>query len=243
MQRVGFITVGILLFINAIGVFVMSNMNIGLILTFVLGIIFILYGIFLEGIVRTIPKWIKAVFFTGVTVVSGFVCFLFVYGNVDNATYGEDAVIVLGCGVKGEEPTESLKNRLECVIDYHYKNPNALIVLSGGQGEQEDITEALAMEKYLLERGIQQDIIIKEEQSTNTYENFIYSKQLLDEYFQGSYTVAYITNDYHIFRAGNISCRVGYEDATHCSAGTPWYMVISSGVRECVGVMKFVVLG
>ena len=214
-----------------------------MILTVGLGVVCLIYGLFFDGFIRKIPKWIWGCFWGAVSLVVVFVIFLYVYGNIDNVTYDEHAMRVLGCGVKGEEPTESLKSRLEAAVEYYHKNPNAIIVVSGGKGASEDITEALAMERYLMDRGIPQDRIIKEEQSTNTYENFKYSKKILDKYFDEAYSVAYITNDYHIFRAGNISEKIGFENATHYSAGTPWYMIVSSGLRECVGVMKFIVFG
>lgn len=235
--------IGVLLVLNAIIALIVSNINTGLIITFGLGVILIFYGIYYDWLAQKLPAWLRISFFAGVLLVVAFVAFLFVYGNMDNTTYDEDAVIVLGCGVNGEEPSESLKRRLESAISYYNKNTDVIIVVSGGKGAQEDITEALAMERYLVERGIPQDKIIKEEQSTSTYENFVYSKAILDEYFKREYTVSYITNDYHIFRAGNISKKVGYDNATHCSAGTPWYLAVTSGFRECIGIMKFVVLG
>ncbi|NCU26351.1 YdcF family protein [Candidatus Nomurabacteria bacterium] len=61
-----------------------------------------------------------------------------------------------------------LAKRLEAAIRYHTNNPDAMIVVCGGKGDQEDITEALAMERYLLSEGIPGDIIIREEKSTST---------------------------------------------------------------------------
>lgn len=243
IPKILLIAIGILLTANAVCMLFLSNMHIGLIAVLLLGAIFLFYGICLDGIIKKIPKWIKGTFFACVLLAVAFISFLLIYGNFNNATYEEDAVIVLGSGIRGEELTVGLKNRLDAAIQYHENNPDAIIVVSGGQGPQEDITEALAMERYLLRQGVPQDKIIKEEQATSTYENFVYSKQLLDAYFDGIYRVAYITNDYHIYRAGAIARRAGFEHATHCSSATPWYSVVPSCVRECIGVLKFWVFG
>ena len=82
------------------------------------------------------------------------VSFIAVFGIVDNISYNEDAVIVLGAGIRGDKVTLPLKMRLDKAIQYHSKNPEAVIVVTGGQGFQETVTEAYAMEKYLVENNI-----------------------------------------------------------------------------------------
>ncbi|MFR6426514.1 MAG: YdcF family protein [Oscillospiraceae bacterium] len=60
-----------------------------------------------------------------------------------------NAIIVLGAGVNGSTPSLSMCNRLDAALDYLGANPDAMAVVSGGQGEGEDITEAEAMADYL----------------------------------------------------------------------------------------------
>lgn len=243
MKKIVLSGIGSLLMINATCMVAFSNMHIGLIATFLLGAILLLYGLFGDGFMGKIPKWLTGTFFICVFLVVAFISFLLLYGGFDNAAYDEDAIIVLGSGIRGEKLTVGLKNRLDVAIACYEKNPDVIIVVSGGQGPQEDITEALAMERYLLDMGIPQEKILKEEQATSTYENFVYAKQLLDDYFDGAYRITYVTNNYHIYRAGAIAQTAGFADATHCSSGTPWYSIIPSCVRECIGVLKFWILG
>lgn len=228
--------------VNAVLLTVISNMHTGLILVFVLGCIFALYGIFLETVIRKFPKWIKCIFWIGVAAAMLFSLFLAVYGNNDTVTYRENAIIVLGSGIHGEQPDESLMRRLDSAVDYYHKNPDAVIVLSGGQGPQESITESLAMERYMLSRGIPQDRILKEKRATSTYQNFLYSRQLLDHYYENDYCVAFATSDYHICRADAIAKIAGLDHVTHCHGVTPWYQSWSSYLRECVAVLKFWIL-
>ncbi len=231
--------IGIIMLANAFVLMMISNMHTGLILTFVLGFLFLFYGIFLEKIIQKFPKWIQCLFFAGVIGIMFFSLFLLIYGNTDNVTYHENAIIVLGSGIRGEQLNESLVRRLDSAIDYYRKNSDAVIVLSGGQGPQETITESLAMERYMLSQGIPQDKILKEDCATSTYQNFVYSKQLLDDYFDDTYHVAFVTSDYHIYRAANIAKTAGFDHVTHCHGETPWYMSFSSYLRECVAVLKF----
>ncbi len=229
---------GSLLVFNALLMSVMSNINAGIIAEILLGAVIFLYGILLEKLVPKIPEWLRAVFWCGVCTVTVFVSVLLGLGINDTVTGSEDAVIVLGSGIRGELLTVGLKNRLDCAVEIYENNPDTVIVVSGGQGPQEDITEALAMERYLLSRNIPQESIIKEEQATSTYENFIYSKQILDKKFGENYSAAYVTNDYHIYRAGALAKIAGFGNLTHSHSTTVWYTVIPSCMRECMAVVK-----
>lgn len=168
--------------------------------------------------------------------------FIAIFGKIDNVTYKEDAAIVLGAGIKGENVTLTLSHRLDKAVEYIGKNPSAIIVVSGGQGFQEDISESLAMERYLVDNGVPNDKIIKEQKSTSTYENCLFSKELLDKYFDKPYKTVIITNDFHIYRAIQISKAVGLE-STHYHAKTEWYTVSLNYLRECVAVVKTWILG
>ncbi len=230
------IIIGSILMLNAVLMTIVSNLNAGIIVELLLGVIFTLYGVSLERI--RLPKWLTGIFWGGVSVLTVFIVFLFTYGISDNISGREDAVIVLGSGIRGEQLTVGLKNRLDEAIECYEENGDILIVVSGGQGAQEDITEALAMERYLLTRGIPQDKIIKEEKATSTYENFVYSKQILDEKLGSDYEAAFVTNDYHIYRAGSLAKIAGFEYTTHSHSSTMWYTVLPSCIRECMAVVK-----
>lgn len=236
--RVLLIVVGAALVLNAGVMFLTSNLNVGIIAELLLGASVLLYGIFIDSFVARLPKALKVIFWAGVCVVTVFVTALLGYGVSDNISTKEDAVIVLGSGIRGEQLTVGLKNRLDCAVAIYEENPEVLIVVSGGQGPQEDITEALAMERYLLRCGVEKDKIIKEEQATSTYENFRFSKQILDGIFGEEYDVAFVTNEYHIYRAGALAKINGFEDVTHAHSSTVWYTVIPSCIRECMAVIK-----
>lgn len=233
---------GFILTINAVGMLFYANMNIGIIGTLLLGAVFLLCGFFQSTVARKIPKWLKHLFVSGVALAIVFTAFLLIYGAADHVTYHEDTVIVLGSGIKGEKISVGLRGRLDSAVAYYAKNPDAVIVVSGGQGPQEVITESLAMERYLLGKGIPQEKIIKEENAANTYENFMFSKKLLDERFNRPYSVVFITSDYHVFRAESIAKTAGFADVSNYHSKTKWYSVIPSCLRECVGVLRFWIL-
>lgn len=228
---------GVALTAYAVFINIISYSPIGILFTYIAGLFFLLCGVFYNFLCKKIPLVLRCVVAGCVVLEIAFIAFLNIYGSVDSVTYKEDAVIVLGAGVQGEKVSLTLKNRLDRAVEYYSVNPHAVIVVSGGQGYGEDITEALAMERYLLENGIPDENIIKEENATSTAENFKFSKELLDEYFNRPYTVAYITNDFHIYRAGLIASSQGFRNATYCHSSAPFYMVITNGIRESLAVM------
>ena len=241
--RLIFLCLGTFSLFNGIIISMTSNFNLGNILTLLLGIVLLGVGIFWEKLRTNAPGWLKITFFTLLAVVFVFASSLYFYGKTDNVTYDEDAIIVLGAGLRGSRPSTTLKGRLNTAYDYHKKNPDALIVVSGGQGHDEDITEALAMEAYLAGLGVPKEKIVKEEKSTSTYENFVFSKKILDGLFDDNYKIAYISNDYHVFRAGHIAKKAGFENKTHTHSNTIWHSILPGTLRECIGVMKYFVLG
>lgn len=240
LRQIFIIMLGGVVFLNAIVVSFIQNPNTGIFMTYALGLFLIFLGVFFDKLLEMTPSWLKIAFLSAVGAAAVFLCALFIYGYCDNVTYTEDAVIVLGSGVRGETPTETLVKRLDVALEYHRKNPDSVIVVSGGQGEDEDITEALAMERYLVAAGVAADRIIKEERSTSTAENFIYSKELLDAHFDGEYSVAFITNDFHIMRGALSASRCGY-NATHVHSSTAFYTILPHTLRECLAFVKYIV--
>ena len=174
-------------------------------LTGVLGAYFLFMGLTANKLPKT-RNVITALAVIGilfVAVLSGIIL-SDVRGDVDAPC---DYVIVLGAGIRGETPSRTLADRLERTLEYMNKNPDCVAIVSGGQGEDEDITEALAMERYLISHGVQKDRIIKEEKSRNTHENMIYSREIIEELGGGK--VAVISSDYHIYRARSLAENTG----------------------------------
>lgn len=166
---------------------------------------------------------------------------LALYGRKDNATFAEDAVIVLGKGLDGDKVPPNLAKRLDKAIEYHKKNPNALIVVSGGKGSENQPSEAHAMHDYLVLKGIPEEIIIKEDKSATTHENFVFSTDILKEKLGENYSVAFISNSFHIWRAERLAKELGI-NAAHLGAGIEFHTVPANYLREISVIFGLLVL-
>jgi uncharacterized SAM-binding protein YcdF (DUF218 family) len=231
---------GIVILVAAIVSIFFNNFNLGIMIFCILACLIILYGRFYEKLVK--KKWLTFIIIAILAFVIIMVVSIGAYGKNDTVTYNEDAVIVLGAGIKGEQVSSLLSRRLDKAVEYAGQNANAVIVVSGGRGPQEDITEALAMERYLLDKGLPKEQIIKEEAATSTYENIQYSKEVLDGYFEYTYEVVLITSDFHIYRSHKLAEKLGL-NATVYHSKIDWYSVPMNYSRECIAIIKLWLTG
>lgn len=118
-----------------------------------------------------------------------------------------DYIVILGAGLEGDQVSERLRIRLDTAIDIINRS-DAIIIVSGGQGPHEKISEAEAMSRYIIERGVSDSRILKEEESTSTQENILFSNRLMEQEHK---RVTIVTSDYHMCRAKMLGERIGWE--------------------------------
>ena len=148
----------------------------------------------------------------------------------ENAT-----AVVLGCRVYGERASLSLVERLEAAYEYLVENPEAVCVVSGGQGPGETISEAECMYRWLVAKGIEKDRIYKENQSTSTEENIGFSKEVIKENGLNE-NIAIITSEYHSYRACLIAEKKGLSYGTAAGTTAIW-LFPTYYIRELYGIL------
>ncbi|AJS59389.1 YdcF family protein [Paenibacillus sp. IHBB 10380] len=158
-------------------------------------------------------------------------------GSNDSEITDIEYVVVLGAGIKGSELSLTLQQRLDTSLTYANMSREIPIIVSGGQGPGEDITEAQAMSNYLINKGISKDRIILESKSTSTQENLLFSKAIMN--FEGlkNPTIMIITSDYHMHRAKLIAKELGFE-AYGISSKSPGYLKPMNMIREYLATIK-----
>ena len=192
-----------------------------------------------------VGKWCRRIFSAGCMVVfvvlAAFEAQIVMAGTQNLSAIPADAVVVLGAGVNGTQPSLSLRTRLDAALEYLEEHPDIPVVLTGSQGYGEAITEARCMYHYLTERGIEPERLILEENATDTAENFAFSKPLLEAagIDPGEDLVAVVTNDFHIYRARLLASRQGYDYAFGIPAELPWlHLEVNYYVREAFALVK-----
>lgn len=156
--------------------------------------------------------------------------------------YDKDYVIILGCGLcKDGTPTPLLKGRCDRALEFARRQKektgkDVIFVTSGGQGEDEVISESASMANYLMEQGIPKERILQEDRSVNTQENMRFSKEKIMAQNPDA-RIAFSTTNYHVFRSGIFARRVKMR-AVGMGAKTKWYFWPNAAVREFIGLLS-----
>ncbi|MEK3728929.1 YdcF family protein [Lysinibacillus sp. FSL W8-0953] len=161
-------------------------------------------------------------------------------GVESSAKGSADYMIILGAKVKaGGVPSLSLKSRLEVAVPYLTKYPHVKVIVSGGQGPDEDQTEASVMQEYLEQNGIEATRIIVEDKSTSTYENLVFSKELLPK---DTKKITIVSNDFHLKRAKYLAETLDFE-VDVVAAETPKSVEAKLRLRERAALLKTYIVG
>ncbi|MCL2286228.1 MAG: YdcF family protein [Firmicutes bacterium] len=198
------------------------------------------YGYFFDRLKKI--KWLTMAIFTTIAVTIIFSAALFFYGRQSTSVFNEDVAIVLGAGTRNGEILSTLARRLDAAVSYHRQNPGALIIVSGGLGHREALTEAYVMARYLTERGVCPSRILLDELAYSTYSNMRYSRKIIDEYFNHIPSVVVITSNFHMYRSVRFARQVGL-DANIYPSTVPWYAVPFAYLREVASVVKMWLIG
>ena len=156
----------------------------------------------------------------------------------------EAYLVVLGAKVNGTAPSLSLSDRIDAAEAYLKEHPDAIAILSGGQGPDEGISEAQCMYEQLTSRGIQPERLWLEDKATSTWENLNFSLDLIEEK-NGNRpdSIGLISSEYHLFRAGLFARDCGVT-AVGIPAKTQWISLrINYFLREVAGVWHYIILG
>lgn len=160
-------------------------------------------------------------------------------------TDDNDYLIIFGAGLRGETMTMTLRQRMEDSYNYLKNNDNwKYIVVSGGKGPGESISEAEAMERYLLSKGIDKSRIIKEDKSTSTYENLLFSKFLIEEHSNkdiDDVDVKLATSNFHSLRTYLLAKNSGYKKITSYGCRINPIFIPTYYIREFFAIVKTVI--
>lgn len=165
-------------------------------------------------------------------------------GARDDINSEPKAMVILGCQLHEWGPSVMLRDRLDKGLDYLADHPDMLVVVSGGQGENEPVAEAQGMADYLAEHGVARENIILEDKSHNTHQNLTYSaRRLAEAGVDIKDGVVIVSNGFHLSRVRMLAGRAGYENVSTLAAPsshTPTRLKMY--IREPIALVKSFVL-
>ena len=244
--RMVFMVIGAILFLWFLAPFLTAGiLNIGNMTGMILSVMLMLYIGFMPSINRFLKAGWKRVKVRRFMAFLGSIialCAILVavetgcmIGACAKAPAEDATAIVLGCRVYGARASLMLRERLDAAVEYLEDNPKAACVVSGGQGNGENISEAECMYRYLVEKGIEPERIYKEDMSTSTEENIEFSVEIIKENDLNE-NVVIITNEFHMYRAGILAKNQGLSYGS-APAGTAIWLFPTYYIRELYAIL------
>lgn len=190
---------------------------------------------------RSLPQWAQRMMIF-IPLTSMYVSLTFLNFFFSSFIYGlymlfkrkrAKALVILGGGlIDGRKVGRLLGNRIQAAIKYSQKIDQPEFIFSGGQGGDEKVSEAQAMQEYALFNGLSADTLMQlEDKSKNTRENLLFSSRILN-----GAEFTFFTSDYHVFRAALLAKGLGLK-ANGKGGKTPLYYRGTAFLREYIGIM------
>ncbi len=195
-------------------------------------------------------KWRRGLYMLEVVILSVFLAAMVITGiTIVHSSRGTEHpeaeyLIVLGAGVNGDIPSRSLQERLDRAVAYLNSHPDAIAIVSGGQGDGENISEAQCMYQVLTNSGISSERIWTEPHATSTLENLTYSLDVIKAH-TGTLpeTVAIVSSEYHLHRAAMFARRLGIEAELVPAVTSALPLRLNYYLREIFAVWYYSFLG
>lgn len=192
------------------------------VLAFCTGCMVFLYQYRKKGKYSNAAKWLtrigNAVFvlwLCSVAVIEG----LILSGcDTDAGAYDTDCIVILGGGIQGDQPGPSLKSRLAVGLDLMQKNPDAQVIVCGGQSSNEICSEASVMYTWLVQHGANGARITMESESSTTIENLENAIAICAQKHWSTDDMTVVSNEFHLYRTRRIMQKLGL---TPCAAAAP----------------------
>lgn len=234
-----------LLFAGAGVVFVLLPVHVAM-----TGVVLLLLGgaMLLGGFLMNKPTHRRVNCFSALTVLAsvGVICLMAAMNIITTSGHSDweragqsEYGIVLGAAVhESGRPSRIMGSRLDAAQLFLEENPDARLILSGGQGDDEPMSEAQCMYDILTARGIDPHRLIMEDESHTTRENLINSMAIIREQGGTEKTITLITSEFHQRRAAFIADSLGIDTCPVSGITDQWFYRVNYTLREVFAFVK-----
>lgn len=234
-----------LLFAGAGVVFVLLPVHVAM-----TGVVLLLLGgaMLLGGVLMNKPTYRRVNWFSALTVLAsvGVICLMAAMNIITTSGHSDweragqsEYGIVLGAAVhESGRPSRIMGSRLDAAQLFLEENPDARLILSGGQGDDEPMSEAQCMYDTLTARGIDPHRLIMEDESHTTRENLINSMAIIREQGGTEKTITLITSEFHQRRAAFIADSLGIDTCPVSGITDQWFYRVNYTLREVFAFVK-----
>lgn len=240
------------LFFVLVGIFFYTTVHghsfLGLICFGIAGVIVCYFLIGLLKVSHFSAAKVLSLILTGVLcvgiVIYGITEAVIIHASLGSQNESCEYIVVLGAKVNGTAPSLSLSDRINAAYHYLTAHPEVTAILSGGQGPDEDMSEAQCMYDQLTARGIPGDRLWLEDQATSTWENLTFSLNLIEAKTGARpEKLGILSSEYHLYRASLFAADCGVEAVGIPAATSLPTIRLNYFLREAAGVWHYMILG
>ena len=189
-------------------------------------------GRFVKALGRLIASIVLAV----IVIWAASMAAVIVFSWIDQAQPAE-SIVVLGAAQYAGRPSPVLKARLDHGIDLWTRGMGKVLVLTGGRGYGDTMSEAEVGRTYARKHGVPDTVILLEKEGRTSRESMLGVAELLQK--RGIKTAILVSDPYHMLRLSIIGRRFGlvpYTSPTRTSPISPnrekrWRYMLGESVK------------
>ncbi len=136
-------------------------------------------------------------------------CFLIVHQSRRDEARHADSIVVFGAAEYAGRPSPIFRARLDHAYDLYERKLAAVVIVSGGSGNDPTYTEGGVGRDYLIARGIAEKNTVAETQGDNTSESAERIANIM--HTNGWSTCIAVSDAYHLFRIKKMLARNGIQ--------------------------------
>lgn len=164
-----------------------------------------------------------------------------VRGMQSDSDNDADFLVVMGAGIRGTQPSQSMLDRLTVALDWLNDHPNASVIVSGSQAPDEAASEASVMAAWLAEQDVAPGRILLEDKADSTRENIVNSYAVAAQH--GGGRVAFVSSEYHLCRMRMLIRALGFEPVCLAAHTSHPSLMVNYAIREAFAIWQIWLFG
>ncbi|HET6764039.1 MAG TPA: YdcF family protein [Longimicrobiaceae bacterium] len=170
-----------------------------------------------RGGFRTL-RWLAMACLLGVAVWALEVAAIWLYGQRDEARHA-DAIVVLGAAQYDGRPSPVLRARLDHAIELYRGGMAGTLIMTGGVGPGDTVSEAVAAQRYAVKQGVPAKAILTERAGMTTLQSMQSVRGMMDQ--RGLATAVLVSDPFHMLRLKLLALRCGFTGYTSPTPTSP----------------------
>ncbi|TSC56632.1 MAG: hypothetical protein G01um101418_256 [Parcubacteria group bacterium Gr01-1014_18] len=145
-------------------------------------------------------------------------CSIYYYSRIEKILKA-DAIVVLGASQWNGQPSPVFKARLDHAYDLYSGLYADKLILTGGIGKGENLSEAEVGKRYLVSKGVKKEAILMEEKGWTSWQSLNNVKDIIKDQYVESFIL--VSDGFHLMRLNKMGNDLGWKVTTSPTPDSP----------------------